>query len=155
MRSISSRSTTALDADRGASFADHCRNFGLPPVKLPVAIPVAVDGAAEDGRRRAGRAGGSEPDPAESCLVASMSPGQVGTLVSAKLRTKRHRMQLSAPTGRPVEIRGRQSLGVSPSNTYTGDPHLGLTTREAFLGWKSNQEVQCAVESGVRVFCRS
>ena len=45
MRSISSRSTTALDADRGASFADHCRNFGLPPVKLPVAIPVAVDGA--------------------------------------------------------------------------------------------------------------
>ena len=44
---------------------------------------------------------------------------------------------------------------VSHTGTYTGDPPSGLTTRGAFLGWKSNQEVRCGVESGVRVFGRS
>ncbi len=41
------------------------------------------------------------------------------------------------------------------SGTYTGDPPSGLTMRGTFLGWKSNQEVRCAVESGIRVFCGS
>jgi hypothetical protein len=40
------------------------------------------------------------------------------------------------------------------NGTYTGDPPSGLTTRGTFLGWKSNQEVRCAVVSGVRVFDR-
>jgi hypothetical protein len=46
-------------------------------------------------------------------------------------------------------------IGCPRNGTYTGDPHLGLTAREAFLEWKSNQEVRCAVESGIRVRCRS
>ena len=37
----------ALDADRGASFAEHRVNFGLPPVDLPVAVTAGADGAAE------------------------------------------------------------------------------------------------------------
>ena len=35
----------ALDADRGASFAEHCADFGLQPVELALAVPVDEHGA--------------------------------------------------------------------------------------------------------------
>jgi hypothetical protein len=59
---------------------------------------------------------------------------------------------MSTATVRNIAVK---RVKASPNGTYTGDPHLGLTTREAFLGWKSNQEVRDAVESGIRVFRRS
>jgi len=35
----------ALDADRGASFAEHCEDFGLVPSELPMAVTVTEQGA--------------------------------------------------------------------------------------------------------------
>jgi hypothetical protein len=37
----------ALDADRGASFAEHAENFGLDPLGLPLAVTVDECGAAQ------------------------------------------------------------------------------------------------------------
>ena len=37
----------ALDADRGASFAEHRANFGLTPFDLPIAVTPGADGAAQ------------------------------------------------------------------------------------------------------------
>jgi len=54
----------------------------------------------------------------------------------------------------PSDIVARGSC-LPRNGTYTGDPPSGLTNRGTFLGWKSNQEVRCAVESGIRVFGRS
>jgi hypothetical protein len=36
----------ALDADRSASFTEHCANFGLAPTELPIAVAVDDDGAS-------------------------------------------------------------------------------------------------------------
>ena len=36
----------ALDADRGASFAEHCANFGLDAIELPLAVTPDAAGAA-------------------------------------------------------------------------------------------------------------
>ena len=55
--------------------------------------------------------------------------------------------------GRSSSHSGDWNAGkVGQFGTYTGDPPSGLTTRETFLGWKSNQEVRDEVESRIRVF---
>jgi hypothetical protein len=37
----------ALDADRGADFAEHREDFGLSPIDMPIAVTLDADGAAE------------------------------------------------------------------------------------------------------------
>ncbi len=92
-----------LDADRGASVAEHCEDFGLPAVNLPVTVNVDESGAAEMANaaqalhafalvldEEAGRFFTTSQDRREQRgrvdLVRTISPGALAAQIPARFR---------------------------------------------------------------------